>query len=112
MSYSVKIYTRCQNPKSYVEWLKTGIHLRAINQTKPKQWIRTGSMTITSLRGHALAYESVMLTAQDCNIYSAVFAASVLPTPQIPSTHTGQTHSTETMSHDLYCKKCLPWVAA
>lgn len=69
-------------------------------------------MTITSPRGHALAYESVMLTVQDCNIYSAVFTASVLPTPQIPSTHAGQTHSAETMSHDLYCKKCLPWVAA
>lgn len=69
-------------------------------------------MTITSLRGHALAYESVTLTAQDCDIYSAVFAASVLPTLQIPSTHAGQTHSAETMSYDLYCKKCLPWVAA
>lgn len=69
-------------------------------------------MTITSLRGQALAYESVTFAAQDCNIYSAVFAASVLPTLQIPSTHAGQTHSVETMSHDLYCKKCLPWVAA
>lgn len=117
VKYVKQNHTRCPYPKTFLERLSGDIYLmnpkcQWEECTKPKQGIITGSKTVTSLRGHTLAYESVVLTAQECNIYSAVYGASVLSAPQIPSTHAGKTHGAETMSHDLYCKKCLPWVAA